>query len=89
MVKFFPSRGLVDVRLVTLRERAVSQVALVCQSVQCRTRPTVAEAASNVVILGLAIFEAVPVARTKHEEAFDEIDEAQMHLVARWKRMRG
>jgi hypothetical protein len=85
---FFPSRGLVDVRLVRLRERAVSQVALVCQSVQCRTRPTVADAASNVAILSLAVFGDVLIARTRHEEALDEIDEAQMHVVARWKRMR-
>jgi hypothetical protein len=85
---FLPSRGLVDVRLVTFRDGAVSQVALVCQSVQCRTRPTVADAASNVVILSLAIFGGVPIARTRHEEAPDEIDEAQVHLVARWKRMR-
>jgi hypothetical protein len=88
MVMFLPSRGLVDVRLVTLRERALSQVSLVCQSVQRRTWPTVADTASNVKIIGLAVAGNVSIACEKQKKASDEISEAQMHRVADWKRGR-
>ena len=65
-------------------KEAASQVALICQSVQRRTWPTVADAASNVVIFGLAVVGGSSIAYARHEEASDEIDEAQMHLVAGW-----
>ena len=70
--------------LLRSEKEAASQIALICQSVTRRAGTTVADVASNVVVVGLAIFGGSFVAYARHEEASDEIDEAQMHLVAGW-----
>ena len=57
-------------------EGVVLQIALVCQSVQCRARATVLDVASKVVIVGLAITERLLVGLATGKKAFDQVNES-------------
>jgi len=84
---FLPLRGLSGVRLYEYQraEGELLQISHISQGVQGRTRSTVANVASDIVIIGPAIVGSIPIARTRQKESSDEINETQMHLVAELK----
>lgn len=84
-----PLRGLRSVKFGVLPHEygAVSQVALICQSVQSRTRPTILNSSSSVVVIVSAVTQRLSVACNWTKYAFDEIKNSHMHLMTSSREM--
>jgi hypothetical protein len=70
-----------DVRYGMRYEWEVSQIALICEGVQCRAWATVLDVAAKVIVVRLAITQRLLIGLATSEEAFDKVNEPYVHLV--------